>query len=83
MNHYTPTPSRFIQAVTFIAAIAIAIWLAIWLSGSHDSHGSHEVHMPHFWYIGILPFVGILGAIAVLPLLNKTRHWWESNLNRF
>ena len=83
MNHYTPTPSRFIQAVTLIAAFVIALWLTFWLSGSHDSHGSHEVHMPHFWYIGILPFVGILGAIAVLPLLNKTRHWWESNLNRF
>ncbi|MBC8309168.1 MAG: sodium:proton antiporter [Phycisphaerales bacterium] len=39
--------------------------------------------MPHYWYFGILPFIAILGAIAVLPLLNKTRHWWESNLNRF
>ncbi|MAI66372.1 MAG: sodium:proton antiporter [Phycisphaerae bacterium] len=39
--------------------------------------------MPHFWFIGILPFIGILGAIAVFPLLNFTRHWWESNLNRF
>jgi Na+/H+ antiporter NhaD/arsenite permease-like protein len=29
------------------------------------------------------PFVLLLGAIAVLPLLPATAHWWESNLNRF
>jgi Na+/H+ antiporter NhaD/arsenite permease-like protein len=31
----------------------------------------------------ITPFVLLLGAIAVLPLLPWTGHWWESNRNRF
>ncbi|NQT16865.1 MAG: sodium:proton antiporter [Planctomycetes bacterium] len=31
----------------------------------------------------IIPFVLLLGAIAVLPLLSWTEHWWERNLNRF
>ena len=31
----------------------------------------------------IIPFVLLLGAIAVLPLLPVTAHFWESNLHRF
>lgn len=31
----------------------------------------------------VLPFVLMLGAIAVLPLIPATSHWWESNLHRF
>tara|TARA_X000001036_G_scaffold65956_3_gene56689 strand:- start:1353 stop:2810 length:1458 start_codon:yes stop_codon:yes gene_type:complete len=85
MHHQSPPPSKIIQAVTIVSALAIALWLGLWLSGAshHEGHTSHDVHMPHFWFIGILPFIGILGAIAVFPLLNFTRHWWESNLNRF
>lgn len=28
------------------------------------------------------PFVALLLAIAVLPLIRRTQHWWESNWNR-
>ncbi len=38
------------------------------------------VHPP---YWTILPFVLLLLAIAVLPLVPATGHWWESNLHRF
>lgn len=31
----------------------------------------------------VLPFVLLLGAIAILPLIPRTEHWWESNLHRF
>ena len=31
----------------------------------------------------VLPFVALLLAIAVLPLLETTRHWWEPNRSRF
>jgi len=31
----------------------------------------------------VIPFVLLLGAIAVLPLIPATEHWWESNRNRF
>lgn len=36
---------------------------------------------PPLWTI--IPFVLLLGAIAVLPLLHATEHWWESNASRF
>ncbi len=36
---------------------------------------------PPLWTV--IPFVLLLGAIAVLPLLHSTEHWWESNANRF
>ena len=31
----------------------------------------------------MLPLALLLLAIAVLPLLRVTAHWWESNLHRF
>jgi Na+/H+ antiporter NhaD/arsenite permease-like protein len=31
----------------------------------------------------VLPFALLLGAIALLPLIPATEHWWESNLHRF
>jgi Na+/H+ antiporter NhaD/arsenite permease-like protein len=34
-------------------------------------------------YFTVIPFVLLLGAIAVLPLMHVTNHWWESNLHRF
>jgi Na+/H+ antiporter NhaD/arsenite permease-like protein len=50
----------------------------------HDAHGGaaarHDV--PPLWGVGVLPFAALLGAIAVLPLVPATRHWWESNLHR-
>lgn len=30
----------------------------------------------------IAPFAALLGAIAVLPLVPRISHWWESNLHR-
>jgi len=36
---------------------------------------------PALW--SVIPFVLLLGAIAILPLLKGTAHWWESNLHRF
>lgn len=39
-----------------------------------------EKYVPHtFW---VWPFVGILLAIAILPLLRKTHHWWEENRSK-
>jgi len=40
-------------------------------------------HLPAAWPVGVLPFAAILGAIAALPLIPATRHWWESNRSRF
>lgn len=38
--------------------------------------------LPRFWGLGTLPFVVLLAAIALLPLLRWSHHWWESNLHR-
>ncbi|MBL8879856.1 MAG: sodium:proton antiporter [Phycisphaerales bacterium] len=35
---------------------------------------------PH--WLWTLPFVAILLAIAVLPLIRATHHWWENNRNK-
>ena len=54
--------------------------------GEHagDSHhgGEHAGSTaPPYWTT--IPFVCLLGAIALFPLLSKTEHWWEHNVNRF
>lgn len=36
--------------------------------------------VPPFW--AVLPFAALLLAIAILPLMRKTAHWWEHNRNK-
>ena len=38
------------------------------------------VHLPA-WTVA--PFAALLLAIAVLPLVRRTAHWWESNRSKF
>ncbi len=37
---------------------------------------------PPAWGLGSMPFAGLLLAIALLPLIPATQHWWHSNLHR-
>jgi Na+/H+ antiporter NhaD/arsenite permease-like protein len=46
-----------------------------------DAHGHDKPPPPPLG--AVLPFGLLLGAIALFPLLNVTRHWWENNLSRF
>jgi len=67
-------------------AVVIALFaLATWMEWTipHATHEEHVAHAHHPAYFAITPFALLLGAIAVLPLLRWTEHWWESNLNRF
>ena len=51
------------------------VLLAVQETGVHV-----QAYVPRvFW---VWPFVGILLAIAILPLLRKTHHWWEKNGNK-
>lgn len=50
-------------------------------SDGSDLTYDHSDGTPPVWTV--IPFVLLLGAIAVFPLISKTEHWWESNLNRF
>lgn len=47
---------------------------------ANPEHGSMEPHPDMYM---ILPFALLLGAIAVFPLMHKTEHFWENNLNKF
>jgi Na+/H+ antiporter NhaD/arsenite permease-like protein len=42
---------------------------------------TNNVAAPPLWTV--IPFVLLLAAIAVLPLIPATMHWWDSNRNRF
>ncbi|MCA9236421.1 MAG: sodium:proton antiporter [Planctomycetales bacterium] len=47
-----------------------------------EAHGDgHHASPPPYWTV--VPFIVLLGCIAVLPLMHKTEHWWEENINRF
>jgi len=74
-------PTAWIAIMAGIATTALLIWSSMTGDHGHAAHGG-EHHVPQMWGIGILPFVAILGAIAILPILPATHHWWENNLNR-
>jgi len=56
---------------------------AVHAEGVHGTADAHhaESTAPPYWTV--IPFVLLLGAIAVFPLMSKTEHWWEQNINRF
>ncbi len=66
-----------------LGAIALALLIHNSLTGDHVGHhestGAHA-HAPSLW--SVIPFAGMLLAIAVLPILPATGHWWGSNRNR-
>ncbi|GMU19901.1 MAG: sodium:proton antiporter [Phycisphaerae bacterium] len=48
----------------------------------HDAQtGGHAVHAAPS-LVAALPFAAILLAIAFLPLIHKTEHWWHHNRNK-
>lgn len=70
------------------AAIGVACASTLfhhWLTSDGDhaaDANAHSSDLPRLWGIGVLPFAAILAAIAFLPLLPRTLHWWEDNVNR-
>ena len=56
-------------------------WTAAALGGDHAADAHHAGSPPPLWTV--VPFVLLLGAIATLPLIHATEHWWEQNRNRF
>jgi len=67
-----------------LACYALAT-MAGWTTPTAAGEG-HEAHVAphvvsHFW--AVIPFTLLLGAIAVLPLVEHTAHWWEHNLHKF
>ncbi|MFZ5828479.1 MAG: sodium:proton antiporter [Planctomycetota bacterium] len=50
---------------------------------AEQHQAGHEKITDYPPLVMVVPFALLLGAIAVLPLIPQTAHWWESNLNRF
>ena len=46
-----------------------------------DAAAKHEKHPPPYYMVA--PFGLLLAAIAILPLIHATEHFWENNLNKF
>jgi Na+/H+ antiporter NhaD/arsenite permease-like protein len=82
-GHRTQKTSAKITPLGWIGII-MAVILGGWLIAyTLPREGEpHEVHAPHWWGVGLIPFIAILAAIALLPLIPRTHHWWESNRNR-
>jgi Na+/H+ antiporter NhaD/arsenite permease-like protein len=79
-------------AILVVVLLYVAALLAGWPQAgtrqivAHHEHAAEraehtELTPPPFW--SVLPFIALLAGIAVLPLIPRTAHWWESNLNRF
>ena len=84
----SPAPrSGPVIAVIAVLLVAYALATAVGVSEGTFSHGgAHGAEavgraISHYW--AVIPFTLMLAAIAVLPLLRRTTHWWERNLNKF
>ena len=83
MNH-SDRPAHERPIIIAILAILVAYGVATavgWTERATEQHARHEAVLPQFW--AVIPFTILLAAIAVLPLLGRTAHWWESNINKF
>jgi len=83
--HGTHFPSAGVARVTRWAALGLAL-LAALLALRGLSTGakleSGAVAAQASWWLGCVPFVVLLGAMAVLPLIPATEHWWERNMSK-
>jgi Na+/H+ antiporter NhaD/arsenite permease-like protein len=93
-----PRDPALIPILAVIAAYVIVLalgWPRDWTNASLANHNAaaeadhgavtnappNESAAPALW--AVTPFVLLLAAVAVLPLIPYTAHWWESNLSRF
>jgi Na+/H+ antiporter NhaD/arsenite permease-like protein len=73
-----------IVIAAILAAYLVATLAGLTSSAAGTEHGGSAPaveEVAHLW--AVIPFTLLLAAIAVLPLLEQTAHWWESNLNKF
>jgi Na+/H+ antiporter NhaD/arsenite permease-like protein len=83
-------PLAIVGVIALYVVAALAGWpqqgtQALLAGSAHAESATVAEHAgsaaPPIW--AVIPFVLLLAAIAVLPLIPATEHWWESNLNRF
>lgn len=82
---YTPDP-RWVG----LAIVGLLVFYLVLVSSGvmpsaeaphHEEVQSEHEYVPPLW--AVLPFVLLLLAIAILPLIGLTEHWWHQNKNRF
>jgi Na+/H+ antiporter NhaD/arsenite permease-like protein len=70
--------------LAILAAYAVATatgWTTAARELIHNGEHAEGHHVAALW--AIIPFSVLLGAIAILPLVEHTAHWWEHNLHKF
>jgi Na+/H+ antiporter NhaD/arsenite permease-like protein len=89
-----PPESEHVRRGPVLGGIALVVLaylgaaIAGWPQQATELVAGRQVHVPiampqapPLWTV--VPFGLLLGAIAVLPLVPRASHWWESNLHRF
>lgn len=66
--------------LAYTVATAAGWTSAAYTARTHDQEAAVG-KTADFW--AVIPFAILLGAIAVLPLIEHTAHWWENNLHKF
>ena len=73
---------RFLYAYLIAGTmVLLSLLVTAVLARSDDPHAI--VPQTLAWMLGAAPFALLLLAIATLPLLKSTAHWWESNTQYF
>ena len=86
MQSMTRSSRRTARALAAGVVLYLLVLAMGWLPHGDAAGGGHEVvhadvFVPSLWAVS--PFVFLLLAIAILPLVPSTAHWWESNRSRF
>jgi len=63
------------------AAVTALGWTRVADEAAEEEHHGATAQVADLW--AVIPFTVLLGAIAVLPLIESTAHWWEHNLHKF
>ena len=82
LDHSGPDAEAIDQAAEPFNEVAAPLDAESEPAADEADHGHGDHGVPHLWQVGTIPFVLLLLAIAILPLLRSTMHWWESNTNR-
>jgi Na+/H+ antiporter NhaD/arsenite permease-like protein len=84
-DHASTGAARLVPRLTRRIACALAI-LAALVALRGVTLGAHAdtaaIAEQPAWWVGCMPFAVLLGAMAVLPLVPATEHWWERNASK-
>ncbi|REK12974.1 MAG: sodium:proton antiporter [Planctomycetota bacterium] len=93
-NVHKPVILAIFSILAGYALITALGWTDTTTAG-HAEHAAHDAPAEHGQgheaeaaeeipgLLSVIPFTILLGAIAVLPLIEHTAHWWENNLHKF